>query len=178
MVAFFSAGWNRPAHVTSPWVARMRSRSSFSAFVVVLHVDAEDVERLGVGAAARRDLGMTVRDQVELGEVLVETDGVEHAQDRDGAGQGDKGSFGGDGGGGEDDCGRGHREPECAVFIDTEHVEPCLVCEGADVHDVADSLRAGVTRDHVGEGEDAEFDLGTHRDGALHIFDGRQPIGT
>ncbi|MGW6739204.1 hypothetical protein ACWGDX_00335 [Streptomyces sp. NPDC055025] len=48
----------------------------------------------------------------------------------------------------------------------------------ADVHGLADSLRAGVTGDYVGAGEDAELDLGALRSGVLHAFDVRQPTGT
>lgn len=48
----------------------------------------------------------------------------------------------------------------------------------ADVHGVADSLRAGITGEHVGAGEDAELYLGGLRSGALHAFDVRQPTGT
>lgn len=61
---------------------------------------------------------------------------------------------------------------------DAEHVESCLILEDAHINGVADSPRAGVTWEHVGEREDAELDLGALRSGALHAFDVRQPIGT
>ena len=65
--------------------------------VVVLDRDAEDLERLGVGTAPGGDLGATARDEIELREVLVEPHGVEDAEHRDRARQGDRRGAGGDG---------------------------------------------------------------------------------
>ncbi|MFF2124050.1 hypothetical protein ACFVW1_01340 [Streptomyces olivochromogenes] len=58
------------------------------------------------------------------------------------------------------------------MFADAEHVEPQLASERTAVHDVADTLRGGVTWACVGEGVDAELDLGARRGGALL----REPI--
>jgi hypothetical protein len=60
-------------------------------------VNAEDLERFRVGAAASGDLRSTARDEVELGEVLVEANRVEHAEHRDGTRERDPRGAGGDG---------------------------------------------------------------------------------
>lgn len=129
--------------------------------VIVRQALPEDGKRLGECAAARDDLGAAVADQVESGEVLVDADGVQHAQHRDRAGQPDGLGAGGDGG--EDDGRGGHREGMRVMLAECEQVQAEPLGELGVADDLANALDggkgpagAGVGLD-VAEGQDSEF---------------------
>jgi hypothetical protein len=95
--------------------------------VVVVEVVAEQREGLDEGASTGHDLRSAAGQQVDVGEVLEDTDGVVGAQDGDGARQADAVSADGDCG--EDGRGRGDEVVRPVVLSDREEVEAELVGE-------------------------------------------------
>ena len=128
--------------------------------VVVLEVVAEEREGLDERAAAGHDLGAAAREQVDLGEVLEDTDRIVGAEHGDGAREAD--ALGGDGRRGQRDGRRGDEEVLAVVLADGEDVEAELVGQLHLLHEVAHALLGGDARAEIGERGHSEFHVRHH----------------
>ncbi|GGU21830.1 hypothetical protein GCM10010244_55520 [Streptomyces coeruleorubidus] len=129
--------------------------------VVVGGGDPEEGEGFEEGAASGDDLGASVAEVVQGGEVLVQANRVEGGQNGYGAGEADAG--GGLGDGCERDGGVGHGEVGAVVFAEAEDVQARLVGGDGVGDDLAGApggvvgVAGGGVGLHVGQGQDADF---------------------
>src|SRR5688572_13522611 len=116
--------------------------------VVVLQPQTEERKRVDEGSAADHHLGPACRQQVERRELLKEPDGVDRAQDRDGAREPDAT---GAGRGRRQNHGRSRVQVLPAVmFADAERIEARLVCEFDLLDQLAQTVRWGGRETRVG----------------------------
>ncbi len=113
--------------------------------VVIVEIEAEQRIRLDEGAAANHNLGPSLRDEIQGGEVLEDADRVVRAQDGDGAGQAD--TLGTRGRSGENHGRRGGYEFLAVVFADAENIQADLVGELDFFEKIAHTL--GGTNSHT-----------------------------
>ena len=147
--------------------------------VVVGEIEAEEGERLAVGAPAGGDLGASSRDQVERREVLEDLDRVRGREHRDGARETDPRGRLGDS---REEHGRRCDGKVGAVELaDAEDVEPGLVGKPGEVDELpqANPRFDGLTGHRVtgelteGERPDLEWSCPGHR--ATSGFAGSSP---
>ena len=152
-----------PDQVTWVWSRRFEQEVEFfgEEGVVVFELEAEEGVGLDEGAAAGDDLGASLGEEVEGGELLEDADGVGGAEDGDGAGEAD--AFGAGGGGGEDDGGGGVEVLGAVMLADAEDVEADLVGEFDLFEQVAEAVggaggeAGGGIGDGCGEAVDADL---------------------
>lgn len=111
--------------------------------VVVLSVIAEEWIGLDEGAAADDDLGASLGDEIEGGEVLEDADRIVGAEDGYGGGETDV--LGARSGGGEQDCGRGGDVLFAVVFADAVDVDTGGISEFYLFEELVDTFSAELT---------------------------------
>ncbi len=106
--------------------------------VVVFELEAEEGEGLDEGSAASDNLGASIGNEVEGGELLEDADRVSGGEDGDGGVEAD--AFGARGGGGQDNGGGGVKELGAMVLADTEGIEADLIGEDDLLDEVLEPL--------------------------------------